>query len=140
MKKGVSEIIGQALFDDGAKGTAYRALRPLVCARCGGVVAAGESFTRDRAEGQGLQLWPRCQACVPFTFEPATPPRSPLLQSLLTPTKQEQSANETRGEQERATNDERRKALDKRTQIDEAMRRRLGPALERARRSRTGQR
>jgi hypothetical protein len=147
MKDGVSEIIGQALFGDGAKGTAYRALRPLVCARCGGLVAAGEMFTRDGASGQGLRLWPRCQACVPFALDAGKPARSALLQSLLTPTKQEQATTKERGEQDQATGDERRKAADERQRVaderqrvDEAMRRRLGPALERSRRSRPGNR
>ena len=134
MKSGVSEIIGQAIFGDGAQATAYRALRQLFCASCGGVVAAGEMFTRDRHAGQGLRLWPRCQACVPFAFAPGgTQPRSPLLKSLLTPTEQEETTNVKRGLKEREENDERRKTAD-------AMRQRLGPALERARRTRSGNR
>jgi hypothetical protein len=154
MKNGVSEIIGQALFGDGARGTAYRALRPLVCARCGGMVATGEMFTRARSDRQGLRLWPRCQACVPFTLDAGKPARSALLQSLLTPTKQEHASTEHHAEPEHAIDDERRKAVDERRKvederlrvederqrIDEAMRRRLGPALERARRSRSGNR
>jgi hypothetical protein len=167
MKNGVSEIIGQALFGDGAKGTAYRALRPLVCSRCGGLVADGEMFTRDHASGQqGLRLWPRCQACVPFALDAGKPTRSALLQSLLTPTKQEPAAiTEHRGEPDRATpdkrqeaderlkadeqpnaderlkaEDERQAAEDERHRVNEAMRRRLGPALERSRRWRDGNR
>jgi hypothetical protein len=127
MKSGISEIIGQAVFADGSKGTAYRALRPLVCAACGGLVAAGDLFTRERQAGQSLRLWPRCQACVPFALESGSRTRSSLLKSLLTPP--EQDAAGKHDEQEQAANDERRK-------IDEAVRRRLGPALERARRSR----
>jgi hypothetical protein len=161
MKNGVSEIIGQALFGDGAKGTAYRALRPLVCSRCGGLVAAGEMFTRDHASGQqGLRLWPRCQACLPFALDTGKPTRSALLQSLLTPTKQESAATtKHRGEPDRATpdvkpkaderpnaverlkaEDARQAAEDERQRVDEAMRRRLGPALERSRRWRNGNR
>lgn len=135
MKSGVSEIIGQAIFDDGARGTAYRALRPLFCASCGGVVAAGEMFTRDpHAGGQGLRLWPRCQACVPFAFASGnTQSRSPLLKSLLTPTKQEEAATARPFASEQETKDKRAKTAD-------ALRQRLGPALERTRRTRSGNR
>ncbi|HEY0404740.1 MAG TPA: hypothetical protein VGC89_03380, partial [Pyrinomonadaceae bacterium] len=137
----VSEIIGQALFGDGAQAAVYRALRQLVCSRCGGVVAAGEMFTRDRKGGQqGLRLWPRCRRCVPFALDTGKQARSPLLQSLLNPTQQQQAATENRGKPDHATNDERQKAEDERQRVDEAMRRRLGPALERARRSRSGNR
>jgi hypothetical protein len=137
MKSGVSEIIGQAIYVDGARGTAYRALRPLFCASCGGVVASGEMFTRDRHSGQGLRLWPRCQACVPFAFAPGgNQTRSPLLNSLLTPTQHEQKEQTTTrkpGANEREANDKRGKTM-------EAMRQRLGPALEHARRTRSGNR
>lgn len=129
MKSGISEIIGQAVFGDGSKGTAYRALRPLVCSSCGGLVAAGEMFTRERQAGQSLRLWPRCQACLPFALATDRQTRSSLLKSLLTPTEHEQDATKL-VEQEQAANDERRKT-------SEAMRQRLGPALERARRSRS---
>lgn len=144
MTKGVSEIIGQAIFGDGSKAAAYRALRPLVCASCGGVVASGEMFTRDRASTQSLRLWPRCQACLPFALESGKPERSSLIEFLLMPiepgpatitTKDKQE----RDEKERATNDERRKVInDERCKAIAAMRQRLGPALERARRSRFG--
>ena len=134
MKSGVSEIIGQAVFGDGTQATAYRALRPLFCASCGGVVAEGEMFTRDSHAGQqGLRLWPRCRECVPFAFAPAAPLRSPLLTSLLTPTKQEETTTRKGGVREQETTNERGRAA-------EAMRKRLGPALERARRTRSGNR
>ncbi len=145
MKSGVSEIVGQAVFSDGTRGTVYRALRPLWCASCSSVVAEGEMFTRDRQAGRGLRLWPRCRACLPFALGLDTEPRSPLLQTLLTPVELDPAANETHdgkasapheGQQE--TDDEQRKADDKRQKIDEAMRRRLGPALERTRRPRSG--
>jgi hypothetical protein len=134
MKSGVSEIVGQALLSDGTKADAYRALRPLICASCGGVVAAQAMFTRAAvgASGQGLHLWPRCHACVPFALAPAGPKRSPLLQSLLAPTEQEETAaNLTRNATEQAKDDKRGNSV-------EAMRRRLGPALEHSRRSRSG--
>jgi hypothetical protein len=138
MKNGISEIIGQAVFGDGAKGTAYRALRPLWCASCSNAVAEGDMFTRERQTGQGLRLWPRCQACVPFALETAGKrARSPLLQNLLTPVEQQsRAATVTRAEAASGTNDEQRRIKDKRQQAAEAMRQRLGPALERARRSR----
>ena len=131
MKKGVSELIGQAVFGDGSKGTAYRALRQLVCASCGGAVAGGEMFTRDSAPGQNLRLWPRCQACVPFTLESGRPERSSLIELLLTPTESKQATAATEGKKDNRTNDERRKAI-------AAMRKRLGPALERSRQTRFG--
>ncbi len=136
MKSGVSEIIGQALFGDGSKGTAYRALRPLVCATCGGVIAAEEMFTRDQqAAGQRLRLWPRCQACLPFALAQDTKPRSPLLASLLMPPEQEQQQASTAAPtaQEQDENEARSETL-------AAMRRRLGTALDRARRTRSGNR
>ena len=134
MKSGVSEIIGQAVYGDGSRGTVYRALRPLFCASCSGVVAAGEMFTRDRHAGQGLRLWPRCQACVPFALTPGgSQPRSSLLKSLLTPTKHEQAAIPKPVSNEREAHDKRAKTI-------EAMRQRLGPALERTRRTRSGNR
>jgi hypothetical protein len=141
MKKGVSEIIGQAVFGDGSKAAAYRALRPLVCASCGARVEGGEMFTRASLAGQSLRLWPRCQACLPFALVSAESgsgaTRSSLIKFLLTPAEAGPATALTEDEKERATskeknaNDERRKAL-------VAMRRRLGPALERARRSRFG--
>jgi hypothetical protein len=152
MKSGVSEIVGQAIFSDGTKADAYNALRPLICASCGGVIAAAAMFTRTAASmGQGLQLWPRCRACVPFdieTVKPAlepikpqrSPQRSPLLQSLLTPVGHEDAAASlNRSATEQANVDERGR-IDARVKSAEAMRRRLGPALERARRLRSGKR
>jgi hypothetical protein len=134
MKSGVSEIIGQAILEDGTEGTAYRALRPLVCATCGGLIAAKELFTRDRqAGGQRLRLWPRCRACLPFALAPVTKPRSALLESLLTPAgqPQEQLSKGAPGAKER---DEK----GGRDEIMEAVRQRLGPALARTRRTRSG--
>jgi hypothetical protein len=132
MKDGVSEIIGEAAFGDGTKAAAYRALRPLLCSSCGGMMAEGTLFTRERrAAGQGLRLWPRCPECAPFALVPATAKRSPLLAALLAPTEQERAMIATPGEhqQEEGPSEARRKA-------QAAMRSRLGPALERARRSR----
>lgn len=138
MKNGISEIIGQAVYGDGTRGTAYRALRPLWCASCSNVVAEGDAFTRERQAGQGLRLWPRCQACVPFALETmaAKQSRSSLLQNLLTPTEPRPTATDKRSEPARAAGDERPQVKDQRQKAAEAMRQRLGPALERARRSR----
>jgi hypothetical protein len=140
MKDGVSEIIGQAVFGDGSKVTAYRALRPLWCASCSNVVAEGEMFTRDRQAGQGLRLWPRCQACVPFALDPGKQARSSLLQNLLTPAEPGPAATMNHSRTEEATKNEQQKVKDERQKASEAMRQRLGPALERARRSRSGNR
>jgi hypothetical protein len=146
VKSGVSEIVGQAVFHDGTRGTVYRALRPLWCASCSSVVAEGEMFTRDSQAGRGLRLWPRCRACLPFALGlDREQTSSPLLQTLLRPVELDQAANETDDGKESAPHDgqqentnEQRKANDKRQKIDEAMRRRLGPALERTRRPRSG--
>jgi hypothetical protein len=137
MKSGVSEIIGQAVFGDGTKGTAYRALRSLWCASCSNVVAEGEMFTREQQAGQGLRLWPRCQACAPFALETAAKRSgSALLQNLLTPGEQRETASPVRGKTAKAANEEQPKVKDARQKAAEAMRQRLGPALELARRSR----
>lgn len=136
MKSGVSEIVGQGVFVDGSKGTVYRALRELWCATCSSVVAEGEMFTRDREAGQGLRLWPRCRACVPFALGLDRRTRSSLLQTLLVPVEQDEAAIGNPGRTASATNDERQKINDKRQKATEEMRRRLGPALERGRRSR----
>ncbi|MBD0326390.1 MAG: hypothetical protein ICV68_08160 [Pyrinomonadaceae bacterium] len=147
MKSGVSEIVGQAVFQDGTTGTVYRALRPLLCASCSSVVAEGEMFTRDAQSERGLRLWPRCRACLPFALgldrlDKRT--RSSLLQTLLTPVEQDKAADETRSVEAFAATDEQQKATDepqetkdKRRKATEAMRQRLGPALARTRRSRT---
>lgn len=135
MKSGVSEIIGQAAFGDGTCGKVYRALRPLLCASCSRLIAAGEMFTRSRLEGQQFRLWPRCEACVPFALDSGKPERSSLLKVLLTPVEPEKATTgfEHTDKSERAAND-------KRLKIDESMRQRLGPALERAHRSRSSKR
>ncbi|HEX8000607.1 MAG TPA: hypothetical protein VF528_19660 [Pyrinomonadaceae bacterium] len=147
MKSGVSEIVGQAVFQDGAKGTVYRALRPLWCASCSSVVAEGEMFTRDTQAGRALRLWPRCRACLPFALRSERldkQTRSSLLQNLLTPVEMDKAADENQSGQafaattkQQKAKDERPKPEDERQKAREAMRRRLGPALERTRRTRT---
>jgi hypothetical protein len=141
MKSGVSEIIGQAVFGDGSQGMAYRALRPLVCATCGGVIAAEAMFTRDRqSAGQRLRLWPRCQACLPFALARSAKPRSALLESLLAPPGQEAAEQQQQRATTVATTAKERDESRPREETLEAMRRRLGPALDRARRTRSGNR
>lgn len=129
MKSGVSEITGRAVFGDGSVGVAYSALRPLVCASCGGSIAAGQIFTRDCPPGRSLRLWPRCRACLPFTLEGAGSVRSPLLESLLKQTEQAQAP---------APNAEAKRDAGERRRVEEAVRERLGPALRKARRKRLG--
>lgn len=140
MRSGVSEIIGEAVLDDGSKGTAYRALRPLVCASCAKPLAAGEMFTRERLPGQSLPLFPRCQECIPFKLEPvkALPPRSPLLSSLLAPADDESQRQHHLPA--RASTTKEPTAKDEQQRALAAMRERLGPALQRGRRSRFGKR
>lgn len=136
MKSGVSEIVGRAVFGDDTRGTVYRALRPLWCASCSNVVAEGEMFTRERRTGQGLRLWPRCRACRPFALGLDRQTRSSLLQTLLTPVEQDEAANENHSGPPSATTGAQQETTDKRQKAAEEMRRRLGPALERSRRSR----
>lgn len=149
MKSGVSEIVGQAVFQDGTKGTVYKALRQLWCASCSSVVAEGEMFTRDPQQqaGRGLRLWPRCRACRPFALgldKLDKQTRSALLQNLLTPVEHDKTADEAQSTEafaatvKRKAKEERQETKDARRKATEEMRRRLGPALERMRRSRNG--
>jgi hypothetical protein len=61
-----SERAGEALLDAGERAELYRALRDLSCSRCGGLIRAGDLFTREAEPATGLPLVRRCRACVPF--------------------------------------------------------------------------
>ena len=119
MAKGISEIAGETSGAGGAKVTVYRALKVLICARCGETIKEGELFTRRGLRGQGLRILPQCQKCVPFEMravEDSERQRPALLKSVLTP---EPELNEVRAHKPDAV----RKAVEGR----------LDPALQRCR-------
>jgi hypothetical protein len=119
--KGISLIVGRAELADGSIVSLYRALRPLMCATCVHTIAEDELFTR-RKLGE-LRISPRCRKCVPFKLK-AGGAQSQLIRNLLTPSSEE-IPGPTPADK-----------LADRQKIVEAVQRRLGPALERARRSR----
>jgi len=118
-KIGISEIVGTARLKTGEVQSAYRALRQLLCARCGNVIKTDDYFTRKPLSGISIPLSPRCRACVPFELtlvEEAEKKTSELLKSLLTP--DEKETIKTRSDEE----------------TEEKFLSRLGPALEKTRR------
>jgi hypothetical protein len=126
MKQGVSELLGDGMTAQGASAKVYRALRPLLCERCGVQIPEGELFTRWPIAEQFVSIMPRCRACVPFEFaeQVATPNRSPLIRELLS-----QPGQPDRGEETAAR--------DARTDVArDNIEKRLGPALRWTRRPR----
>jgi hypothetical protein len=122
MKQGVSELLGDGLTTQGVSVKVYRALRSLLCERCGGQITEGELFTRWPIAEQFLSIMPRCRACVPFEFAERceTPGRSPLIKELLSQP----------GEAEDAT------AKASQQDVERSIEKRLGPALRWTRRPR----
>ena len=122
---GISEIIGEAQMSSGDIQSAYKALRQLLCARCGKVINAGDLFTRRTLPDFPIPISPRCQTCDPFElhlFEErkGNKTESALLRSLLdSEVKDETTAHNT--------NDE---------EVEEKFRSRLGPVLDRVRQKR----
>jgi hypothetical protein len=128
MKQEVSEIIGDGMTAQGASVKVYRALRTLLCERCGGQIAEGEIFTRWPIAQQLLRIMPRCLACAPFELQeqdktPTHPPRSTLLTELLNTTRQ---SDETAAGSSQS---------DVRRDVGSDIEKRLGPALRWTRRS-----
>ncbi len=119
MAKGISEIVGEGEGAQGSSVTIYRALRQLFCAACGGTIREGDLFTRRALPQQRLPILPRCGGCEPFTPRGAAPAKSALIESLLTP-----PAGEAKPVAGSPTGREK---------LIEAMMKRLGPALSRAR-------
>ena len=128
MEKGISEIVGRAELDEGRSAQLYRALRSLLCATCGAEIAEGLLFTRRRVKGIGVSIMPECSKCAPFTLHDNQDKKSALLQSLLA----EQPAASSKPASDPASQSQA-----KEKQLDEAVRRRLGPALKRGRHKRT---
>ncbi|MBA2645836.1 MAG: hypothetical protein H0U81_03450 [Pyrinomonadaceae bacterium] len=122
MNKPISEFVGEVELK-GDKGTeqAYRALRPVICAGCGHIIPEGTLFTRIVIPGSGVRISPRCQKCFPFTLRDGkeTVAASPLMDNLL------------RGGESRRDTTQQKSTKE----VEDAITLRLGPALERARRS-----
>lgn len=59
MKASISEIVGKAEDTRGQEVSVYRALRPLLCARCVAEIKEGYLFTRRKLGG--INLSPHCQ-------------------------------------------------------------------------------
>ncbi len=122
VKKGISEIVGTADSLGKSGVTVYRALRLVLCARCGAEIKEGALFTRRTLAGSGLRILPQCHGCVPFTLRSGTRDRSALIESLLAPATEEALVTVRKHERSEKT--------------AEAIEQRLGPALRRARQRR----
>ncbi|HVG38835.1 MAG TPA: hypothetical protein VM870_06085 [Pyrinomonadaceae bacterium] len=86
MKQGISEYVaeGQAAGDN-SQVRIYRALRALLCSRCGMEIESGALFTRKLL--QGIYLTPQCQKCVPFASRTTSKgKKEELIESLFHPT------------------------------------------------------
>jgi predicted nucleic acid-binding Zn-ribbon protein len=128
MEKGISEIVGRGDLDEGRSTDVYRALRALLCATCGALIAEGALFTRRKVKGIGLRIMPQCPKCAPFTLQADKKEKSALLRSLLA----EPPADSSK--QAGASPEVDSEAQAKAKSVDEEVRRRLGPALKRSRR------
>lgn len=123
MKKSISEIAGLADSVGRSSVTVYRALRLLLCARCGSEIKEGALFTRRTLPGYGLRILPQCQECAPFTFRSGARGSSALIESLLSPAAEEVPVKTGKREPPEKT--------------AAAVERRLGPALRRTRQARS---
>jgi hypothetical protein len=130
MEKGISEIWGRAELDEGQSTEVYRAMRSLLCATCGTVIAEGMLFTRRKVKGIGLSIMPQCPKCAPFTLQADRKERSALLQSLLI----KQPADSSKRADASPETDTQAQAKAK--SVGEEVQRRLGPALKRGRHGR----
>lgn len=132
MKKGISEIVAHVDSTSGPKVAVYRALRPLICASCGSEISEGTLFTRHTMADQGVHLFPQCQACTPFTLPSSS--QSKLIRSLLS-----SEPEKLVGQSQRAGKSTKQVSSPaSHRKIMEAVQQRLGPALARTRRSRSG--
>jgi hypothetical protein len=132
MERAISEIVGRADMDEGGSTQVYRALRSLLCATCGSGIAEGSLFTRRRVKGIGVRIMPQCRECSPFTLQADRKERSALLRSLLAeqPT---DSARQTEAAARNSSKNASQAQNEEKKNVDEAVRRRLGPALKRGR-------
>ena len=126
----ISEIVGEGDLSDGERAQVYRALRTLLCARCGAEIATDSLFTRHSVKGIGLSIMPQCRKCAPFTLRQDKKEKSALLEALLV---EEEPGSAKRviapapARQSVAAQEESKRAEEKVAQ-------RLGPALRRGRR------
>lgn len=132
MEKGISEIAGRVDLASGGNALAYRALRPLLCAACGMVIAEGALFTRHKVKGIGVSIMPRCQQCEPFALRASKEEKSDLLKSLLAGQQTPPSKNSGSTANDSSQNSSKPQG-DKKNIVEE-VRKRLGPALKRGRR------
>ena len=132
--KGISEIVGRGELDGGGGAEVYRALRSLLCATCGAAISEGALFTRRRVKGIGLRIMPQCAKCAPFTLQAGGKEKSALLRALLA----EEPSDSPGGARppRRAAPDSAPQARAAESDVDEQVRRRLGPALKRSVRGR----
>ena len=124
MEKGISEIVGCADLDEGRSTELYRALRSLLCSTCGAEIKEGMLFTRRKVKGIGVRIMPQCAKCEPFTPQPGKEKESTLLRSLLA-----EPAKDLRRRASLPSEDSAKSRI-----IEEKVRQRLEPALDRARR------
>jgi hypothetical protein len=123
MKQDVSEILGEGRTAQGDAVKVYRALRPLLCEKCGREITEGELFTRWPIAQQRVRIMPRCRTCVPFEEmeeKKEEQPSSPLIRELLGAEPAVETAQEKPSKQEVAS----------------AVEERLGPTLRWTRRTR----
>jgi|SRR5205085_10848277 len=130
MEKAISEIVGQGELKSGKSTQVYRALRSLLCSACGALIAESALFTRRRVKGIGLRIMPQCQRCAPFTLREDKKEKSALLESLLREQSPDASKNVSVPSKRSSTEVSAKK---EEKNIDEEVRRRLGPALKRGR-------
>lgn len=127
MDKGISEIVGRGELKSGGGRQVYRALRSLLCSTCGTEIAEGAHFTRRSVKGIGVSIMPQCQECMPFHLQVGKQEKSALLRSLLT----EKSSDASLGADASTEVISQTHSAEK--NVNEEVRRRLGPALKRSR-------
>jgi hypothetical protein len=64
MPKGDSRQVGRLIPRRGHGRQVYQAIRPMICARCGGEIAGGDGFTRSVIDG--ARMVPVCSGCRPL--------------------------------------------------------------------------
>jgi hypothetical protein len=132
MEKAISEIAGRVDLQSGGSTLAYRALRPLLCAACGVVMAEGALFTRHKVKGIGVNIMPRCQQCEPFALRASKEEKSALLKSLLSGHTSQPLKNSSSTTSDSSQNSSKPEGEGK--NLLEEVQKRLGPALKRGRR------
>lgn len=130
MENAISEIVGEGNLKTGRSTEVYRALRSLLCSTCSALIAESALFTRRRVKGIGMRIMPQCQKCAPFALREDKKEKSALLESLLREQPPDASKNVSAPLARRSTEGPAKQGE---KNIDEEVRRRLGPALKRGR-------